>query len=600
MLSRKWDSGGVTNETKGPTAGLKLSLHRLERGIGNYTIPKEGDTFVSPRNSSSDSSSSSGGSHCWLAVCLAVAGITVYAAASGISSKSISYQAMGYVGRPPEGKVTREDTAGIVEHTHDALHSGSKNPALRIAPASSLLLKDSLPHPSNSEPLESMPPSIRRLQRVALPATWRLLHEFFSKPAQIKLHVHDLEQAAALILKQTGKTKSSRNAANIWGTSCGKKLLNANSSFGDRRRMADAHGSFGYSREFGAEVLLAESIRNSAFYVSSPEAADFVFVAACIMARGTAGQYQANILKDLENDPVISSRFKEDRRSIVLTLTADHGPCYNRKERRGGNIARKDENPTARWISPGLWGATMLTHEGSLVGLGCYDRNWASTIPTAAASVSLAALTCNDPNAEATIQVHHNNGHAERSNLVFFSGKKSAGVRKEIVKVIEGQKLSVYHSQLRFNYPAYICAMRNSVFCFAPRGNAVWSPRLEEALAAGCIPIIAADGYDPPYNRILDYRTFTVRLRKKDIAKTADVIAAISEEKRDEMRKNGAAALAVFRYSAGSTPALKPGEDAAPLLAFQLWLRANDRLEELGDSSTWNREMNYTAVSKLH
>jgi hypothetical protein len=45
----------------------------------------------------------------------------------------------------------------------------------------------------------------------------------------------------------------------------------------------------------------------------------------------------------------------------------------------------------------------------------------------------------------------------------------------------------------RLNYPDYLCALRASEFCLAPRGNAVWSPRLEESLAAGCIPVIVAD-----------------------------------------------------------------------------------------------------------
>lgn len=642
LLSRKRGSGDVSREISATdTAGLALPPHtdysRKEQSLA-ATSASSPERLENGKNNGLEESgdialASSSSSYCWKTVYLAVLFIVCYAAgtvmgprvysSSSSSIENTSQQALEHVDHAVAGGISRdEDEVPValdnrLEHVrHHLVHPSDGPPpptAAPMLPTTSSRLPEEIPAarvvaspqkkprlqvafssppppPANSDASESMPPSIRGLRNVALPATWRLLHEFFSKPDQIKLHVYDLDEAA----KTTQK-----DAANVWDTHCGAQLKLANSSFGDKQLMKEGKGSFGYSREFGSEVLLAESIRRSAFYVSSPEAADYVLISSCIMGRGTAGQYQVDLLKTLESDPGISTRFKEDRRSIVLTLTADHGPCYNRKERRGGTFSRKlKDPPTERWISPGLWGVTMLTHEGSLIGLGCYDRHWASTVPTAAASFRLDALSCDDPSAQATIQVHHNNGHAARSNLVFFSGKTSAGVREQIANVIEKQKLSVYHSKTRFGYWPYICAMRNSVFCFAPRGNAVWSPRLEEALAAGCIPIIAADGYDPPYSRILDYRTFSVRIRKRHIGRTADIVAAISEEKREEMRQNGAAALAVFRYSAG-TRTLKPGEDAAPLLAFQLWLRANSRLEELGKSSTWTRDVNYTDAAGL-
>ena len=156
--------------------------------------------------------------------------------------------------------------------------------------------------------------------------------------------------------------------------------------------------------------------------------------------------------------------------------------------------------------------------------------------------------------------------------------------------------MSVYDDKVRFNYPSYVCAMRSSVFCFAPRGNAVWSPRLEESLAAGCIPIIVSDGYDLPFSHILDYSKFSVRLRQGRVDTTHKVLASISEAEREQMRVHGKAALSAFRYAAGTTT-LEPGLDVTPLVAFQLWLRTKKKLQVL--DASWVQKDQYFNSSNL-
>ena len=440
-----------------------------------------------------------------------------------------------------------------------------------------------------------IPRNVYAMKGVVRSVAWKLLQEFFGKPkVPIKLHVYDIDVEA-------------HNPAGVWDTLCGSRLKLCNSTFGDPEKMETGKGAFGYCREFGSEVLLAESISTSPYHTNSIDDADYVFVKSCIMGRGINGQYQTKLLERVQADPVVGKRFKDARSSIVLTLTADHGACHNRKERNGGKSQKRNLSlpMTERWIAPGFEGATVMQHEGSLVGLGCYERAWASTIPTGAASFPLEALSCENITVaeggahhkhSATIDVHSNNKHAGRPNLVFFSGKNSAGIRRQIAEVIVKQKLSVYDDAVRFVYPSYVCAMRSSVFCFAPRGNAVWSPRLEESLAAGCIPIIVADGYDLPFSRILDYSTFSVRLRQGKIERTHEVLASISEGEREQMRKYGKLALSAFRYAAG-TKVLEPGQDATPFVAFQLWLRAKNKLHEL--DASWVLKDQYFNMSKL-
>ena len=438
-----------------------------------------------------------------------------------------------------------------------------------------------------------IPSHIYSMKNVIRPVAWELLHEFFGTPNNpIKLHVYDIDVEP-------------HNPHGSWDARCGLWLKHCNSTFGNAVEMMAGKGAFGYCREFGSEILLSESISRSKYHVDSAEDADFVFVQSCVMGRGQ-GQYQTKLLEKIQEDPVVGNRFKDERSSIVLTLAADHGTCHNRKERRGGESQKaRNDAVTERWFAPGFEGATMMQHEGSLIGLGCYDRRWASTIPTAAASFPLQALSCDALRVvdgvhhhltSATIDVHSNNKHSKRPNLVFFSGKNSAGVRKQITAVINKEKLSVYEDDVRFDYPAYLCAMRSSVFCFAPRGNAVWSPRLEEALAAGCIPIIVADGYDLPFNHILDYRKFSVRLRQSKIQMTHQILASISEAEREVMREHGKAVLSAFRYAAG-TSTVQPGQDATSLVAFQLWVRAKKNLGVL--DASWDSKLLYFNTSKL-
>ena len=59
--------------------------------------------------------------------------------------------------------------------------------------------------------------------------------------------------------------------------------------------------------------------------------------------------------------------------------------------------------------------------------------------------------------------------------------------------------------------------MADSVFCLAPRGQAAWSPRLDEAISAGCIPVIIADSYDAPFHDLLDYSAFSLRLDEQQV-----------------------------------------------------------------------------------
>lgn len=58
----------------------------------------------------------------------------------------------------------------------------------------------------------------------------------------------------------------------------------------------------------------------------------------------------------------------------------------------------------------------------------------------------------------------------------------------------------------------YVQEVRQSVFCLCPRGFAPWSQRLYDSIMLGCIPIIIADDIVLPFEDIIDYRQFSVKV----------------------------------------------------------------------------------------
>ena len=61
---------------------------------------------------------------------------------------------------------------------------------------------------------------------------------------------------------------------------------------------------------------------------------------------------------------------------------------------------------------------------------------------------------------------------------------------------------------------------------------------MDDATLHGCIPVIIMDEVDVSFESIIDLSAFTVRIPQADAEKLPEILLAISEERRDEMRRN--------------------------------------------------------------
>ena len=240
----------------------------------------------------------------------------------------------------------------------------------------------------------------------------------------------------------------------------------------------------------------------------------------------------------------------------------------NHKERLRQTRKTREHDPLKRWQEPTFNQSMLLVHDGSRANPDCYARGKASTIPTAGGSMPHTKLAC-PPTGSMAATV--------RPNLVFFAGKASAGVRSTIQSLILKHNLSTFGTT-HFEYPDYVCAMRASEFCMAPRGNAAWSPRLEESIANGCIPVIVADKYDPPFVHILNYSSFSVQIKQNNIGSLQRVLGNLTRADRDALRANGQRVRHLFSYN-------ESGVDASALVAFEMWARLNGHMQDVDRSS---------------
>lgn len=129
-----------------------------------------------------------------------------------------------------------------------------------------------------------------------------------------------------------------------------------------------------------------------------------------------------------------------------------------------------------------------------------------------------------------------------RTRLFFFAG----GVRPEDKEYSGGSRQLIAEwipkwndSEIVFtaHVDDYIGTLRSSKFCLTPYGHG-WGIRISFAISTGCIPLIIQENVFQPFEDVLPYEDFSIRLNNEDIPFLPSILRAISPERIEALQQN--------------------------------------------------------------
>ena len=136
-------------------------------------------------------------------------------------------------------------------------------------------------------------------------------------------------------------------------------------------------------------------------------------------------------------------------------------------------------------------------------------------------------------------------GLSSRPYLAFFAGGRHGHVRDFLLRQWKGRDpdtFPVYEYDLpstsnstststgksaRAKQDNYFSYMHRARFCLCPSGHEVASPRVVEAIHAGCVPVLVSDGYATPFADVLRWEAFSVSVPVADIPRLKEILERI-------------------------------------------------------------------------
>lgn len=124
--------------------------------------------------------------------------------------------------------------------------------------------------------------------------------------------------------------------------------------------------------------------------------------------------------------------------------------------------------------------------------------------------------------------------------------KYSMGIRQQVFELFKGREregitVSDKHS------PHYLDEVAQSTFCGVFPGNG-WG-HIETPILLGCIPVVVQDGILTPWETVLDFASFAVRLPRASLPELPEILRAIPEERIVRMQDALAKVWERFTYS---------------------------------------------------
>ncbi|CAM8961776.1 unnamed protein product [Rhodiola kirilowii] len=181
-------------------------------------------------------------------------------------------------------------------------------------------------------------------------------------------------------------------------------------------------------------------------------------------------------------------------------------------------------------------------------------------------------------------------GHAEgfiggpspskRTILAFFAGGLHGPIRPILVQHWENKDPDMQVHRYLPKGVSYYDMMKKSKFCLCPSGYEVASPRIVEALYAGCVPVLLSSGYVAPFSDVLNWKAFSVVVPVEDIPNLKQILSRISSKSYIRMQRRG---VQVRRHFVVNSPPKR--FDVYHMILHSIWLRRlNIRIHEGGQA----------------
>ncbi|XP_059646319.1 uncharacterized protein LOC132292199 isoform X1 [Cornus florida] len=311
---------------------------------------------------------------------------------------------------------------------------------------------------------------------------------------------------------------------------------------------------------YGSQMALYESLLASPYRTLDGQEADFFFVPvldACIITRaddaphlsmakhrGLRSSLTLEFYK-MAYDHIVEQYMYWNRssgRDHIWSFSWDEGACYAPKEiwnsmmlvHWGNTNSKHNHSTTAYWADN--WDRIPSDRRGNHP---CFDPDKDLVLPAwkvpdvDALSLKLWAT----PREKRKILFYFN------GNLgpAFENGRPEAtysmGIRQKVADEFASSpnkegKLGKQHAEDVIVTPLrsdnYHQDLATSIFCGVMPGDG-WSGRMEDSILQGCIPVVIQDGIFLPYENVLNYESFAVRIREDEISNMIRILRGFNE-----------------------------------------------------------------------
>ncbi|KAM2229953.1 hypothetical protein ACFX1S_014417 [Malus domestica] len=311
---------------------------------------------------------------------------------------------------------------------------------------------------------------------------------------------------------------------------------------------------------YGAQMALYESILASPHRTLNGDEADFFFVPvldSCIITRADDAPH----LTMKEHKGLRSSLTLEYYRKAYDHIVEQY-PFWNRSSGRD-HIWFFSWDEGACYAPKEIWNSTMLVHWGNTNSKHKHSTTayWADNW-NEISSEKRGNHPCFDPDKDLVLPAWKSpdvnslssklwsRSRESRKTLFYFNGNLgpaypngrpeasySMGIRQKLAEEFgsspnkEG-KLGKQHAEDVIVTPLraenYHLDLASSIFCGVFPGDG-WSGRMEDSILQGCIPVVIQDGIFLPYENVLNYESFAVRISEDEIPNLINILRAFNE-----------------------------------------------------------------------